>query len=90
MAPVSRLKQLVSARKPISISARTATIFCCHRLMVVALVPEPLMTEAALDNISLVGNIMIFCVGINLLFPKTLRVANMLPGLVIAAAFACF
>ena len=51
---------------------------------------EPLMTEAALDNISLVGNIMIFCVGINLLFPKTLRVANMLPGLVIAAAFACF
>ena len=51
---------------------------------------EPLMTEAALDNISLVGNITIFCVGINLLFPKTLRVANMLPGLVIAAAFACF
>ncbi len=55
-----------------------------------ARVLEPLMTAAALDNISLVGNIMIFCVGVNLLFPRTLRVANMLPGLIFAAAFACF
>lgn len=48
----------------------------------------PLMTEAALSNISLVGNILIACVGVNLVFPKTIRVANLLPALVIAVIFA--
>ena len=47
---------------------------------------EPLMTPAALDNISYVGNILIFCVGINLMFGKKMRVANMLPALVVAVA----
>ena len=75
-------KGAVFSAVPVGLWQGTVTILA--RLL------EPLMTEAALDNISLVGNIMIFCVGINLLFPKTLRVANMLPGLVIAAAFACF
>lgn len=45
---------------------------------------EPLMTPSALDNISYVGNILIFCVGINLLFGNRIRVANLLPALVIA------
>ena len=75
-------KGAVFSAVPVGLWQGTVTILA--RLL------EPLMTEAALDNISLVGNIMIFCVGINLLFPKTLRVANMLPGLVSAAAFACF
>ena len=75
-------KGAVFSAVPVGLWQGTVTILA--RLL------EPLMTEAALDNISLVGNIMIFCVGINLLFPKTLRVANMLQGLVIAAAFACF
>ena len=48
----------------------------------------PLMTEAALSNISLVGNILITCVGVNLVWPKTIRVANLLPALVIAVIFA--
>lgn len=48
----------------------------------------PLMTEAALSNISLVGNVLILCVGVNLIFPKTIRVANVLPAVIIAVMFA--
>ena len=48
----------------------------------------PLMTDAALSNISLVGNILIACVGVNLVWPKTIRVANLLPALVSAVIFA--
>ncbi|MGO5130826.1 DUF554 domain-containing protein [Mitsuokella jalaludinii] len=44
----------------------------------------PWMTEAALANLSYVGNILIFCVGINLLFGYRIRVANLLPALLIA------
>ena len=49
---------------------------------------EPMMTAAALSNLSLVGSIMIFCVGANLLWNLKIRVANMLPALVIAVAWA--
>ena len=42
------------------------------------------MTDAVLDSISLVGNILIFCVGINLVWPKTIKVANLLPSLLVA------
>ena len=51
---------------------------------------QPLLTEGAVDAISMVGSIMIFCVGVNLIWPKTFRVANMLPALVIAAALSYF
>ncbi|MBQ2448418.1 MAG: DUF554 domain-containing protein [Peptococcaceae bacterium] len=49
---------------------------------------EPMMTATALSNLSLVGSIMIFCVGANLLWNLKIRVANMLPALVIAVAWA--
>lgn len=45
---------------------------------------EPLMTEAALANLSLVGSILIFCVGMNLVWGKKVRVANLLPAIIIA------
>lgn len=48
----------------------------------------PIMTDAALANISLVGNVLILCVGVNLVWPKTIRVANVLPALVFAVAAA--
>ena len=53
---------------------------------------KPLMTEAALSNLSLVGNVLIFCVGINLVWGKKIKVANLLPSIVIAviAAFLPF
>ena len=44
------------------------------------------MTDTILHNISLVGNILIFCVGINLVWPNTIKVANLLPALVVAVA----
>ena len=46
---------------------------------------EPLMTEIALANLSGVGNVLIFGVGVNLLFPdKKINVANLLPALIVA------
>lgn len=49
---------------------------------------HPIMTEAALSNLSLTGSILIFCVGVNLLWEKKLRVANMLPSILIAVLCA--
>ena len=44
----------------------------------------PVLTDTAMDNLSFVGSVLIFCVGINLLFNRKIRVANLLPSLVIA------
>ena len=49
---------------------------------------RPLMTEAALANLSLVGNVLIFCVGINLVWGKKVKVANLLPAIVVAVIAA--
>lgn len=49
---------------------------------------KPVMTTQALSNLSLVGSILIFCVGLNLVFGQKVRVANFLPALVFAVAFA--
>ena len=49
---------------------------------------QPLMTKAALSNLSLVGSIMIFCVGLNLVFGKKVKVANFLPAIVLAVAWS--
>lgn len=48
----------------------------------------PIMTEQALSNLSLVGNVLILCVGVNIIWPKTIRVANLLPALIPAVIFA--
>ncbi len=47
----------------------------------------PLVTDAAMNNLSLVGSVLIFCVGINLLFDIRIKVANLLPALLIAACW---
>jgi len=49
---------------------------------------KPIMTETALLYLSVVGNILIFCVGINLVFGKKIKVANLLPAIVFAALCA--
>lgn len=51
---------------------------------------QPLLTEAALCNLSLVGSALIFCVGVNLIWKNTIRVANLLPSIVFAVIFALF
>ena len=55
---------------------------------VLAKLLEPVMTPLALSNLSLVGSILIFCVGINLVWGKQIRVANLLPAIVIAVVAA--
>jgi uncharacterized membrane protein YqgA involved in biofilm formation len=49
---------------------------------------SPIMTEAAISNLSLIGSVLIFCVGVNLVWGKKVRVANMLPALIVAVIAA--
>ncbi len=51
---------------------------------------EPVFTETALSYLSLNGSILIFCVGINLFFGKKIKVANLLPALIIAVIWSFF
>lgn len=57
-----------------------------------AVLIKPLMTDMALQNLSTIGSILIFCVGVNLVWGKKIRVANLLPAIVLAviAAFLPF
>ena len=48
----------------------------------------PFMTDSVMANLSLVGSVLIFCVGLNLLFGKKMRVANFLPAVFLAALAA--
>ncbi len=49
---------------------------------------EPLLTEAAMANLSLTGSMLIFCVGLNLIWGNKIKVANLLPTLLVAVAWA--
>ena len=70
----------------IPVAILQGSVTCLSKLI------QPIMTEAALANLSLVGSVMIFCVGVNLVWDKRIRVANLLPAIVIAviAAFLPF
>ncbi|MBQ3597339.1 MAG: DUF554 domain-containing protein [Clostridia bacterium] len=48
----------------------------------------PVLSDKALDYLSYVGSILIFCVGLNLLWEGKVKVANMLPAVLLAVAFA--
>ena len=54
----------------------------------------PVMTDLAVSYLSLIGSILIFCVGVNLVWGQRIRVANMLPSVLLAVLaaylpFAC-
>ena len=55
-----------------------------------AVLIRPYITDAAMNNLSLVGSILIFCVGVNLFWGKKIRVTNLLPSLVVAVVWAAF
>ena len=57
-------------------------------ITVLARLIKPLMTEAASANLSLIGSVLIFCVGVNLVWGKKIKVANLLPSLVFAVAIS--
>jgi uncharacterized membrane protein YqgA involved in biofilm formation len=46
------------------------------------------MTDTMLNAISMTGGILIFCIGFNLMWPKMIKVANLLPALVITVIIA--
>ena len=57
-------------------------------MTLLARVLQPLMTEQALGYLSMIGSILIFCVGLNLVWGKKVRVANLLPAIVLAVIAA--
>ncbi len=57
-------------------------------LTILATAIKPVMTDAAMGYLSLVGNVLIFCVGVNLVWGNKIRVANLLPAVFLAVAAA--
>lgn len=53
-----------------------------------AKVVSPVMTPTAIAYLSFIGSVLIFCIGINLVWGKKLNVANMLPSVVLAVLAA--
>lgn len=49
---------------------------------------KPYVTTSLVDDISLVGSVMIFAVGVNSVFNKKFRVGNMLPALLVTAVYS--
>jgi len=48
----------------------------------------PVLTELAVAYLSLIGSVLLFCVGQNLIWGKKARVANMLPAVLLSVAAA--
>ena len=53
-------------------------------MTILASLLESVMTPSALMYLSLIGSILIFCVGVNLVWGKKVSVANLLPALIFA------
>ena len=57
-------------------------------LTLLATAIRPIMTDLAMGYLSMVGSVLIFCVGLNLIWGKKIRVANLLPAVVFAVVAA--
>ena len=57
-------------------------------LTLLATAIRPVMTDLAMGYLSMVGSVLIFCVGLNLIWGKKIRVANLLPAVVLAVVAA--
>lgn len=77
---VSKGKGAIFAVVPLVIFQGTITLLA-HLI-------APIMTPQALLNLSLVGSSLILCVGINLIWGKRIKVANLLPAVLIAIIWA--
>ena len=58
--------------------------------LLAALLGSGSLPQPVIENLSCLGSVLIFCVGINLAFGPKFRVANMLPALVISAGMTFF
>ena len=65
---------------PVAVFEGLMTIF--------AMLMKSVMITSALSDLSLIGAILICCVGVNLVWDKRVRVANLLPSLILAVIFA--
>ncbi|MBQ9085696.1 MAG: DUF554 domain-containing protein [Clostridia bacterium] len=54
-----------------------------------AVLIAPFLSDPLIVNLSGVGSVLIFAVGLNLLFPGKFRVANLLPALLIPVLYEC-
>lgn len=68
-------KGCLFASLPVGILQGSLTLLACQA--------RALLTDAALSSLTTTGSIMILCLGINLIWNKEIRVANMLPMVVI-------
>ena len=57
-------------------------------ITILARLISPIMTETAFSYLSLIGSVLIFCIGVNLVWGKKINVANMLPSIIIAVIAA--
>ncbi|MEE0944664.1 MAG: DUF554 domain-containing protein [Clostridia bacterium] len=56
-------------------------------ITVIAAIFGSFVSDGVINDLSLVGAALIFCVGVNLCFGKKIKVGNMLPALVVAAVY---
>ena len=48
------------------------------------------LTTPMIDNMSMIGSMLIFCVGVNMIFPVKIKVANMLPSLIVVILYTAW
>ena len=48
---------------------------------------EPLLNERLIGNLSFVGSILIFAIGINMIFGKKIKTGNLLPAILVPIAY---
>ncbi len=68
-------KGCLFASLPVGVLQGSLTLIACQA--------KALLTDAALASLTTTGSIMIMCLGINLIWNKEIRVANMLPMVII-------
>ena len=73
-------KGCLFASVPVGILQGALTLLACQA--------KTLLTDAALASLTTTGSIMILCLGINLIWNKEIRVANMLPMIIIGVALS--
>lgn len=57
-------------------------------MTLLARVLAPVLTDQAVSYLSIVGSVTIFCIGVNMVWGKNIRVANMLPAVLLAVLAA--
>lgn len=68
----------------IPVAVLQGLITLCARLI------EPVLTETSIADLSCIGSMLIFCVGVNLAFGKKFKVGNMLPAVLIPIIWGAF